>query len=65
MHPQACLLAEAGVKDVHPDRQLTRSLVSEQPADAPLGTGSLHHDAADGIVRKRPGRSVAAVPDFY
>lgn len=51
---QACLLREARVKDIHPDRQLTRSLAWDSSGGA-FG-GSLHHDASDGTIRKRPGR---------
>lgn len=54
MYMQACLLREASVKDVHPDRQLTRSLMWQPSGDTFIA--SLHHDAADGTVRKRPGR---------
>jgi hypothetical protein len=51
---QACLLREASVKDVHPDRRLSRSLAWASSYGA--ASHSLHHDASDDRIRKRPGR---------
>ena len=51
---QSCLLRDGSVKDIHPDRQLSRSLAwasSETPTSS-----ALYHDASSGHVRKRPGR---------
>ena len=62
------------MKDVHPERRLTRALVWED-GDTDLAAegggggsglgpphgGSFHHSDGEPFVRKRPGRCVSAV----
>ena len=48
------------MKDLHPDRRLTRALIWEESNQGDHSgmsdEGSLHHGSEDGTVRKRPGR---------
>lgn len=67
---QAHLLRSAAVKDVHPDRRLTRALAFEHAGGEPFRgggvgggatpTANFHHSHEEDFVRRRPGRRVSS-----
>ena len=67
---QAALVALETFKDIHPERQLTRSLLHEEgraeygDVEASLSECSLLQEGSriDGSVAKRPGRCTARLP---